>query len=165
MYRDATITRLIADLFHDLGGRNRASGHIVSILEFNESGLRPRVAEGGDHLLNFRPSQNTIFAPRSAQHAAGEESRHSHFPVENVRALLANDLLTGTGVHLDGDLISHRSRGHKQGSIALKDVSCGRLKSIDSRVFTVYVVSHLSFGHRPAHGRRWTRDSLPAQID
>lgn len=157
--------RPIADFFHHFDRGNCAAGHVVRVLDLNQADLRAGVAASRDFLLDLRPSENAVFPAQRAQETAGEHRRHAHFPIEDVRAFFANNLLPRFRVDVDRYLIAHRPARHKQRCFAAEDARCNGFQTIDRRIFAIDVIPNLGFGHRLPHGRCGLRDCVAPQVD
>src|SRR3954466_15315827 len=79
--------------------------------------------------------------------------------------LLADDLLAGAGVDLDGDLVPHAAAGNEDGGLAREYLGGAMLEPIDGRVFAIHVIADLGFRHGATHLRRWASDGVTAQVD
>src|SRR6185437_13604292 len=86
---------------------NRASGHVVRIFERDEACLRLIINARSNALLDLRPRQHAVFAINGPDETPGKRSQSGHLIVEDVAALLADDLLPVMGMDLDGDLVAH----------------------------------------------------------
>ena len=141
-----------ADVIHDGHGSDGASGHVVRVLHGDEAGLRHVIRGRRDFGGHEIPGENALRGGDGPDDASAEPAQHGHFIVEDVSALFADNLLTGAGVQLDGDLVAHGSGGNEDGGFASEDFSGASFEAIDGGVFGVNVIANLSGGHGAAHG-------------
>src|SRR5207237_2376174 len=111
---------------------HRATGHVVGVLQGDEAGLRAVVNLGGDAFFNFLPGEDSLRAKYRTRHAAGEMREHSHLIIKDVAALFADNLLTGAGVDLDGNLVPHSAARNEDGGLASENFCGTLLQAIDS---------------------------------
>ena len=165
MHRQSGLVGAVADLVEDLRRSDRSARHVVRVLQRDQAGLRRVIALAAQLRLDVLPGEDAVFGPHRARHHAGEVRHHRHLVVEDVAALLADDLLPMRGVQLDRDLVAHGSAGHEQRRLAAEDLSRALLQPVDGRVFAVNVVADLGFEHGAPHLGRGLGDGVAAQVD
>ena len=77
---------------------------------------------------------------------------------------LDNDLIELLRPHLDGDGISHGSRGDEEGCVFSHDPGRAGLKILNRRVVAENIIADHGFGHGPAHCVRGPGDGIAAEI-
>ncbi len=120
---------------------------------------------GRNHLPDERPGKDSAIGIHGAQLASGEGRNHGHFPVHQVAAGFADDLLAVLGVHADRNLVAHGAGGNKQRRFAAKNLRRACFQPIHGGVFPVDVVPYLGRSHGGPHGGRGTGDGIAAQVD
>ena len=118
-----------------------------------------------DRAANLLPRQHSALRPHRPQRASGESGRHSHLPIQQMRARLAHRLVSVLRMQMNRDLVAHRSRRHKQRRLATKHLGRPSLQPVHRRVFPVHIVANLSSRHRRPHLRRRPRNRITPQIN
>jgi len=93
-----------------------------------------------------------VFGGDSANQAAGKPGEHGEFPIEQVRARIADDLLAVRGVQLDGDGVAHGAGGQEERGFFAGDFGGALFESVDGGVFAINIVAHFGVCHGVAHG-------------
>src|SRR5580765_3543843 len=96
---------------------------------------------------------------------SGNDRGSSKLVIQDMAAIFCNDLLTGFGMHFDGDLVAHAAGRNPQSRLFFKDLSGALLQPVDSRIITKNIVTHLGIGHRFTHGIGWFCNCVAAEID
>ena len=87
------------------------------------------------------------------------------FPDVNMRGRGTKQLVAGPGVHANGNLIGHGSRGNIDGRFLAQKLGRAGLEHLDRRVVAEDVVANLGLGHGPAHCRRWPCHGVRSQVN
>ena len=64
--------------------------------------------------LDFFPTEQPVRSRNGPQNRARKPGGHAEFPIENMRAMVANHFFPVMGVQLDGDRVPHAAGGYKQ---------------------------------------------------
>jgi hypothetical protein len=115
-----------------------------------------------DGAANLVPVEDPALGEYGAQRASGERGRHSHLPVQHMRAGLADDLLAMLGMHAERNLVGHRPGGQEQRRLASKHLGRARFQPVHGWVFAVNIVANLGLGHCGPHLWRQPRDRVAA---
>ena len=154
-----------ADIVDLRDGVERATSHVVRILETNESGLRVVINPGPDQRCNLRPGQDALFAARHTRHATRNRGHGGEFVEIDVAALFADDFVAVMGPDFYCDEVAHATAGNKERRFLAKDFRGAALQCIHSGVFEIHIVADFGFSHGAAHRGRGARDGIAAQID
>ena len=158
------LMRAVANPVHHRLRHHRSSGHVMRVFQRNQPGLRQVVDLGREFCPHQVPGQNAVRRGDRTHHASAEPAQHSHLVIEDVAAFFADDLLSGTGVQLDGDGVSHTATGHEDCRLASKYFGGSRLQPIDGWVLAINVVADLGLGHGSTHGCRGQSYGVAAQV-
>ena len=165
MHRQSQLMRAIADFIGYVLRKDRASGKAARVLQFNQPGLRTIVRRRRNLLFDLRPGNHAIFAIDRARLAAGKRRHRCRFQVDEVCALLADNLLPMLRVAADRHLVAHGPRWNKDRGLFLENLRRPLGEPVHGGIFTVNVVRHLGFSHGATHFRRGLGDGVTAQVD
>jgi hypothetical protein len=77
-----------------------------------------RVATGtANRRLRLLSGKNAAVTIERAKHCARKNGRTAAFRIDNMCRLVGDNLVTGSAVHHDRNLIAHRARRHKNRSL------------------------------------------------
>ena len=127
---------------------------------------RPRVMNVGvaDPLLDRFERRDAARARQRPHLHSGDQPEPARLVHEDVRALLAEDLLAGLGEDLDADLVAHRARRHEERRLAAEERGYALLQAVDGRVVAEHVVADLGLRHRAPHVGARARDGVAAEV-
>lgn len=155
----------VPDLFQDGQGSADAAAHVVGIFKRDEGGVGAETAAREDGWCDVVPGEDGVGRRDGAQLAAGKCGGGGHLPVEDVGAGFAENLLTGTGVEADGDLVAHGAGGDEDGGFAGEDFGGAAFEQIDGGIFAIDVIADDSLSHGGAHGGGGLGEGIAAEID
>jgi len=119
-----------------------ATGHIVRVLQADETGGGMVIKFGRDGAADLLPGEDAALGGDGARQAAGESGHHRHLPIEYVGAGFADDLLSVLSVEADGNLVAHSAGWNEDGGFPAEDFRGARFETVDGWVFPVDVVAH-----------------------
>jgi len=124
-----------------------------------------RVVASVDVLSNLVGREPSAVAGQKANRCAGIARDTTALIQVHVGQLVADDLVTSLGVHLDSNLVRHRPGGAEERCLLAKKCGGLALKRVDGFVFTEDIVADISAHHRFEHGRSWARHRVTAYVD
>ena len=89
-----------------------------------------------------RPGK-TRLSPKRAYLNPRKPCRRASFKLEDVAAFLANQLVSRSAVHANGNLVGHRAGGHEQTGLGPQKASCFLLEDIDRWILSEHIVADL----------------------
>ena len=114
------------------------------------------------HVLGREPA---VVAAQGPDRRTGMEGNAATLVQIGMGKLVADDLVTGLRVQLDGNLVGHRAARAEEPRFHPKQGSCLVLQGVDVLVFTVHVVADARSHHRGQHRRGGPCNGVGTHID
>ena len=152
----------VSDLIDALQRNDRAALSIVSVLQTDErcSGLVKIVRR--DRILDLSPSGSSSLGGHQARPEARKRGGSARLVVIDVTLRLEDDLIAGTGVKPDSDLIAHRAAGNVESRFLTQLRGDSLLQMVDGGIVSVDVVSDFGFRDGLSHRQIRPRDRVTA---